>query len=128
MATMKMPMAVGTGSGGAKSDTLNFGGTSVTKEIDTGLGSALSKFVMIGAPNPSDGYPFEQVVAWTSDYPSYYWVAYGNGHSNAKQSVGSAYANYACKIDSVSNGKVTITSASDNTFNTATCDCYWYAE
>lgn len=114
--------------GGAKSGTLNFGGTSVTKEIDTGLGSALSKFVMIGVPNPSDGYPFEQVLAWTSDYSSYYWVAYGNVHGNAKQSINSSFSNYSCKIDSVTNGKVTITSASSNNYGGATADYYWYAE
>ena len=122
------------GGGGSSVASGTFTVTSVNEvvpEIDTGLGSNLSRFVVIGVMDAHSSGTASAVV-WVSSCPASYndisAAAYG-GHSNV--AVGTApLVAQSVAIMSVSNGKVNLKAGGGGSYGTSPCKgtYYWYAE
>ncbi len=128
MATMKMPMAVGTGTGSnIATGTLSVNAVSTEYTIDTGLGSALKRFTLVGIQRTY--HEISQFVLWDSNTPTKYSSAYTNTNSGGgtgddifrSASVASYFV-----VSDVTNGVIKVKSPTNSTF--ANCDFIWYAE
>lgn len=124
----KTEIILGEGGGGSiKTGTLSVNAVSTEYTIDTGLGSALKRFTLVGIQRTY--HEISQFVLWDSNTPTKYSSAFTNtnsGGGTGDDIFKSASAASYFVVSDVTNGVIKVKSPTNSTF--ANCDFIWYAE
>lgn len=125
-----MPMSQPSGGSGAVSGTCeNTTSASEKVEIDTGL-SAITRFSLMAKITNSNAYV--HTLVYDADINSEKYtsiVVYPtSGYGNCNVNIGTEAHQYAFKLDSITNGKVTLYSPSGGSVYSACDHIRWFAE
>lgn len=135
MATMKMPMAVGTGSGGTCKNGMVSNSSSGTIQIDTGLGNDLTQFIAcMQSDNATASAMALNMTYWNKTWDSLSLNMFsdrtrflGKGVDAINSIPTPSSSNYGLKVCDVTNGVVSVQVMGANS-GYWTGDIYWYAE